>query len=377
MTPSLSKKISVISLLLIVMVVVIHCYHINYLPVRQAQEYDLPAFINHTIQLYISQGIARVAVPLFFAISGFLFFQNVQARWSFYVSKWKRRLRTLVLPYLLWSLNGIGVYLVVQAIYSMPIMPALVKMDGGMFSHKALVEYTPMEWVDVVFVNPIPYQLWFIRDLVVLVAISPILYVIIRHTWLVLPVIIGILWIMFGDGVSCFSGLLFYATGACFAIHKVPLEKPMKLWWIALALWLVVVLTMIVVAILWHWYSDYIHRVFVLVGMFSVWYGYDYARGTLESPVVMRLVPYTFFIYAAHEPALTMCKKTLLRVMGTGDLASLTVYIVSPIIVVVLCICVGSVMRRYAVFVFAILTGGRESRGCVEVDRPSGRSSTF
>ena len=52
-----------------------------------------------------SDVIAQVAVPSFFFISGYLFFANVET-WNSpaYRAKMLRRLKTLLLPYLIWNL---------------------------------------------------------------------------------------------------------------------------------------------------------------------------------------------------------------------------------------------------------------------------------
>lgn len=57
---------------------------------------------------FVSRSLARVSVPGFFLISGFLFFKWPE-RFSFntYRSKLKRRFYTLLIPYLIWNVFGI------------------------------------------------------------------------------------------------------------------------------------------------------------------------------------------------------------------------------------------------------------------------------
>ena len=53
-----------------------------------------------------SQTLAGVAVPTFFFLSGYLFFlgmSEARVTWAFFLAKWKRRLPTLLLPYLTWN----------------------------------------------------------------------------------------------------------------------------------------------------------------------------------------------------------------------------------------------------------------------------------
>ena len=65
----LKNKITTISFLLMIMVVNIHSY--NLLPI-------IPKGYNTFIQDLFSQGFSRIAVPLFFIISGYLFFLNIK-----------------------------------------------------------------------------------------------------------------------------------------------------------------------------------------------------------------------------------------------------------------------------------------------------------
>ena len=57
------------------------------------------------LKLLISQTLVKVAVPVFFIISGYLFFANVK-EWNFSVYKEKmfRRVKKLLIPYLIWNL---------------------------------------------------------------------------------------------------------------------------------------------------------------------------------------------------------------------------------------------------------------------------------
>ena len=57
------------------------------------------------ILYFIQEAICRSAVPVFFIISGYLFFQNItEFKKEAYSSKVKSRIRTLFIPYLLWNL---------------------------------------------------------------------------------------------------------------------------------------------------------------------------------------------------------------------------------------------------------------------------------
>jgi fucose 4-O-acetylase-like acetyltransferase len=66
-----------------------------------------------------SQILGSVAVPLFFLISGFLFFLNVDFNKQIYVKKLCARAKTLLIPYLFWNGLSILCYFVVRYLPSL------------------------------------------------------------------------------------------------------------------------------------------------------------------------------------------------------------------------------------------------------------------
>ena len=78
MNKYLSKKIKVLSLLSMILVVYQHMGRGAKLDVYTYTMLPTEGWINSFAELSLAQGIARIAVPLFFIISGFLFFRNIE-----------------------------------------------------------------------------------------------------------------------------------------------------------------------------------------------------------------------------------------------------------------------------------------------------------
>lgn len=90
MSPYLSDKLKVLSFISIVFVVYIHTFY------AEGQSFAHLTFVEDVV----GNGIARMAVPLFYLISGYLLFLNLDS----FSSCWKKmtkRVRTLLVPYLL------------------------------------------------------------------------------------------------------------------------------------------------------------------------------------------------------------------------------------------------------------------------------------
>ena len=104
MNTYLSYKLKVLSLIAIIFVVFIHA-NIN-IPDSTNFLYENSAFL----QYFISQGITRTAVPMFFIISGYLYFISFDGTLNTYLIKTKKRIKSLVLPYFITSFSVFSFY---------------------------------------------------------------------------------------------------------------------------------------------------------------------------------------------------------------------------------------------------------------------------
>jgi surface polysaccharide O-acyltransferase-like enzyme len=93
MTLYLSEKLKVLSAVSILLVLYIHSgFH--------ADEIEGMVF-NESVQEMISGMIGRCAVPLFYMISGYLFFYKIPNGMYSIFDKMKKRVRTLLIPYII------------------------------------------------------------------------------------------------------------------------------------------------------------------------------------------------------------------------------------------------------------------------------------
>lgn len=162
-----SDKLRVMSFFAIIFVLYIHAQFHNY-----PNEIQGMAF-NAALQYIMSNVIGGMAVPLFFMISGMLFFRNIGEVTVF--SKIKKRVRTLLVPYLIAALFLPVVYLLMG---QLPFTAQFVN-GAGSFSQKF---WQPLpEMLYSLFLSapgihsPWGFHLWFLRDLIIIVALSPIL----------------------------------------------------------------------------------------------------------------------------------------------------------------------------------------------------------
>lgn len=154
---------------------------------------------------------SQVAVPLFFMISGFLFFRSYTK--SQYIDKLKRRFKTLLIPYLLWNLFGM-----------------LLSIIATLFLSKYFVSKTPFEFtISNIFQSIFLYKdntpFWFIFDLISFSVISPVIFLLIKNKYIGIISIITIL-LLYGFGIqipaSIFfrsDAIIYYMLGAFLGYH--------------------------------------------------------------------------------------------------------------------------------------------------------------
>ena len=114
MTKTLSETIKALRFPLMCLVIFIHA-DVSGIQMSGVafNEADYPLF--EVVHQTLSRMIAATAVPLFFVISGFLYFNNVEkislALWS---KKTKSRVVSLLVPYLFWNMITLLFYFIVQ-----------------------------------------------------------------------------------------------------------------------------------------------------------------------------------------------------------------------------------------------------------------------
>lgn len=130
--------------------------------------------------------ITSACVPLFYILSGFLYFRNVpqKADAGFFWKKTRSRLFSLVIPYLIANTIAFVCYW------------AAHRFAPGMVSG-----FLGDNWKNPLFVfwtGPVNQSLWFIRDLIKAVIVAPLIYLLVRYTriWGVLA--LGAVWIFVG-----------------------------------------------------------------------------------------------------------------------------------------------------------------------------------
>lgn len=339
-----SQKIKILSFWMIVMVVYIHSYYL------EAESMALPNFVQR-----LGGSITSVAVPLFYAISGFLFFngiQQVEQCWP----KIKKRVSTLLVPYVIWNIIFVLWYVVLA--YT-PGVSAFVNSD--MLSDLSLSH--PIDTFNYLFIKPAGFQMWFLRDLILFVICSPLLYLLIKYTkwfafiivlcatgwmtrfWMTSFVLGGTLAICYNNGLDMFRNKRKQVFMACLVLYFTHC-----------------VLNAFGLLSADNEIADhYIGQVFMVVPMVAIWGGYDFTIKESYKPSkhFALILNFTFFLFLFHEPVFNIIKKLGVKAIGNGDIQLVILYLVNPGIMIAIAVAVGIVLKRVFPKIYSISVGGR------------------
>ena len=356
MNEYLRTKIKVLSFFLVVLVVIVHAYNIDV----QTEPEGLYIIngLNGFIQAFLCQGINRIASPLFFIISGYLFFVNLTGQRTDFIRKVKKRFKTLIIPYVFWSLWGILFYLVLQA-----FLPHSISFTRGL-----IMDWDLKKLLSTVFLDPIPYQLWYVRDLTVFALLSPLLYLLLRYTRFYLVLFFMLVWFYDFDPVIFRNqSIFFFITGAYISTKNGDLvnTRSSSRAIVFTALWILIVLFK--TTIIYYNYQNLIvlnviHKISIMMGILAINNIYNVVFVNNENVVrsnIFRIVTFSFFLFASHEPVSTIFKKGLLLVFGGDELRSFLIFLITPILTIILCLFIGYHLKRLVPKFYGTITGWR------------------
>lgn len=289
-----------------------------------------------TTSLQAMKTLGDSAVPVFFCISSFLYFRDWEPTLRSYTAKLASRARSLLVPFLLYS-----------AVFT------LWKFVAAHYMGRTHANDVPTDAVGLVFYilrcnsnGP----MWYIRELMVFVAVAPLIGLIIKRSRLAV-----VLFFVCG-GLLChtdYDSLPYWlpciALGCHCALHsddaarcavwlsRLPRAVP------AIAAALFFIASCIVFDCEADRASAYYYAYRMAVPFFVI---LAYARYTLiPDGVCRRFAPYTFFIYCTHFIVTGTLSAILLRRMwGEPDIV---IWAIVVGITLLLCTSFGMVLRRF------------------------------
>ena len=347
------KELRVAKIIFMLGVVLIHCNLKDLLP----EAIKIKSSAGLFIEDYISYSLCNCCVPAFFIISGFLFFRNIPIDSSVsnlfisYKKKIYSRARTLLLPYFIWNIIG-AFFLILKGYYNNYDSFGVI-IDGQIQWREFFKGFLYLQ-------NGYPYDfpLWFIRNLILYVVISPIFYYLSKKTiiFIISQCLIFLVW---GSNPHIkYFMVIYFLIGSYLGLH----EK----------------------------YYSFIKNRFVGIGSIFLWIVFSALNLLLtDIPLIsLRLISFisniagccaiiwisdkflinklklsaqaVFFIYACHGLYFTVARKIMLYIFGyRTSLQILLAYFGSFILMVSLSLLLYIIIKTISPKLSLIMSGGR------------------
>ena len=342
----LSEAITRLRFPLIFSIIFLHCYSTVGLPGNHATYFR----VVYPFSLWLGE----TGVPVFFFISGFLFFLSKKS----YTEKLKTRFHTLFIPYLLWNAMLLTLYLIAYF--------AGFPQD---IHGKNIADYTFWDYLRVFWDRgsydegnfvPILCPFWYIRNLLIMSLLSPIVYYIIKYARELFIFAVSVWWLFTPHNAFISQTVLFYSLGAYFSIHdKNPLEIFLhhKKWFITACVFFAIADIAVHVA-----YSTpfnlQIHRMALIFNIPTLFLlaNYCYQKG-----YTAKLLPNAaFIVFSVHYPIVIVMRKVCAAKLGeASDWIHILLYFVCVILATAISITIYLLMDRYIPKAKNILSGNR------------------
>lgn len=345
LSPPVSQAIALLRFPLVILVLYLHT-----LPMMEPFAREASVFFQ--VSQLIGQQLARLAVPMFFICAGYLLFYRFELSVGFYQKLLFKKTHSLLIPFLLWGCFGIGLY---------AIGLSLPFTQTWFVNQEKLVDFwTFSGFIQSLFGierSPLVYPLWFVRDLLIFILLSPLWWLLLRSMgwWLMLP--LSLLWLM--DSWWLFqpalSSTVFFTLGALCAIK--PWRGRLQL---NLAPWLIVSYV-VLQGIHWLWpLPPMVLQLTLVIGLAALW---QCALWLTVKPKVRQMLTFSagsvFFIFASHEPLLTIFRKLLSHLLPASATLHGLLYLVLPLALTFLLYQVYRFLLNQAPGCCRVLCGGR------------------
>lgn len=345
---------------LIMMVVFIHA---QFSITNNPSDVSLYGVVSHFFTLAISQ----VAVPLFFFISGCLYFRDYKEYTvALYVQKQKRRIKTLVVPFITWNTFF-------WLLFSLFILVAPALVNGGIpsIAHVTVKDVVWVYWGNSTG-GPIDFPLWFIRDLITVTILSPLIYygVMKYRVGVIAMLILTCLWVFsiplsFLGNNMCMC-LFFFSLGGY--LNKVLQSKATSNFSLlrdglggAILIFVFLLLSILSTINFYEWKQSVIslvsNRGLVLVGIPAMYALVDRHHVFFDRCKDIIPADCVFFIFASHGFLITIIKRVIERTAIDNQVVYTLLYFVIVLFTIAICVLLHKALKSFTPRLLSLLTG--------------------
>lgn len=344
----LSTVITWLRFPLIFFIIMLHCYSVQ----RLEGDHETYFKIVYPFALWLGE----TGVPGFFFISGYLFFLSKKS----YTQKMEDRVRTLVTPYLLWNFLLLLFYL---AAYALGHPLVIFKTNIADYNW---TDYIRVFWdrgeFDYGNSAPLLCPLWYIRNLLIMSILSPIVYYIIRYAREFFLIAVAAWWMTTNNNAFTPQTILFFSLGGYFSIFDI---NPLKMVSDKKFLFLTLALSFAIADIFVHvaygtQFNLIIHRTALLLNIPALLLVADYIARYHHNKLTRFLSQSAFIVFSIHYPIVLILRKIcVIFFAGASDVIHIPLYFVCVILTTLMSLSFYWALNKYCPKAKLILSGNR------------------
>lgn len=359
------ESLDILRFPLAVIVVIVHVFSSNNIYMMQGLELSLFEHIDNLITAYLR----GISVPIYFFISGYVFFITKSGHFdlSTYRNKIKNRIKTLLIPYIIW--NGIAVFLEL-----IKFLPPFTNLLGNTVENNITIKnILSAFWMyggnltqntPDISVYPINHALWFIRDLMIVIISSPLVHFCIRKTKIITLLILGVLYIYapssnFAHLPQLTTAFFFFSLGGYLSIFRFDIVTICKkLLFPALIIYLINSTLFYIISPTHFYEANILKTINTLV---CIPMAFGITSILLEKKKIKNntfLASASFFIYISHCLIVRKIKILLFMLINPStEYGIILIYILTIILTVGLLLATFALLRRYTPRLLRFIAG--------------------
>lgn len=349
-TSVLSKAISLMQIPAVVMIVILHSY-----TTARGNISETGNTAYYYLSYLLSMDFGNMGVPLYFTISGILFFNNFTVIHSYH-KKIKSRIKSLLVPYFIWNLVNIIMLFILQ---NMEITRSYFSGNNKMISDYSMLDFLRAFW-DTGTGTPILSPYWYIRNLFILQILSPVIYILTKYFKIAYLMIVGGIWLTTPTLTFTYTSVFFFSLGAYISILNIDIVKLINKYFSLLLFTFIVVLCS---EIYLHFnvtspYVIYLQKILFVLGVITIFsLAIKAVQYNIHIPASLSMA--SFFIYTTHYPILQGIRRISLKIISPTEIGNVGAYLGSAIITFFICLVLYHLVKRVAPQTLDIITGKR------------------
>lgn len=329
-TSTLSKAITLMQIPAVIIIIVLHSY-----TTARGSISDTDNTAYYYLSYLLSMDIGNMGVPLYFTISGILFFNNFTNRQSYH-TKIKSRMKTLAIPYICWNLANIILFFLLQ---NLEFTKSYFSGNNKLVSDYSIVDFLKAFW-DTGGGTPILSPYWYIRNLLILQVLSPVIFILIKHIKLAYLLAVGALWFTTPTLTFTYTSIFYFSLGAYVSIHNIDLIGLTNKYFNHI---ITLFILMLCTEIYLHFnvtssYLIYLQKALFIIGVISF---FTLAIKAVEHNINIpnSLGKASFFIYTTHYPIMQGIRRISLKFVNNSpsEIGNVCAYLGAIIITFILC----------------------------------------